>query len=58
MQAVEAIRTAKVVDLAAFRFARTAKVRDDAMRAQAAQYCDAADSAGWYHREAVREDLH
>lgn len=58
MQAIEATRTAKVIDMAAFRFARTAKPKDDAMRAQAAQYCDAADSAAWYHREAVREDLH
>ncbi|MBY3433741.1 DUF2735 domain-containing protein [Rhizobium laguerreae] len=28
------------------------------MRVQAAHYCDAADSAAWYHREAVREDVH
>lgn len=58
MQAIEATKTAKVIDLAAFRFAKTAKPKDDAMRSQAVQFCDAADSAAWYHREAVREDLH
>lgn len=47
-------RNSKIIDLAAYRFAKTGK-----KEAQPAPvYCDAADSAAWYHREAVSEERH
>jgi hypothetical protein len=56
MQAIEATRSAKIIELAAFRLAKTAKTKDDATGVLPVQYCDAADSAAWYHHEAISEE--
>ncbi|MCV9964738.1 DUF2735 domain-containing protein [Pararhizobium sp. BT-229] len=53
MQVVEA-RKSTVVDLAAYRLAKTGQ----RLEQPKPQYCDAADSAAWYHREAVSEERH
>lgn len=53
MQIIEA-RKSTVVDFAAYRLAKTGQRREQPRQ----QYYDAADSAAWYHREAVKEERH
>jgi hypothetical protein len=53
MQVVEA-KKSTVIDLAAYRMAKTVQLSE----ADKSRYCDASDSAAWYHREALSEERH
>lgn len=50
---------ARVIDMAAFRAARTQAARQTVAKTDATlgiQYCDYSDSAAWYHAAAVKDD--
>lgn len=55
---VQSNHSAIVVDLASYRAAKTTSLRMASGTAgeRTVEYCDAADSAAWYHRDAMKED--
>lgn len=55
---VQSNHSAIIVNLASYRAAKTTSRRMASRTAveRTVDYCDAADSAAWYHRDAMKED--